>query len=153
MPRDATLTSVLTDGVGLRLCLEFVPKRVIESTTKDLPLFSDVVRVGVDTGRAKLSTSVNSENDEAMIATRRSFYYHQHHHRLTKWEKTQKENTPWGQALNQLSQAAGLKNTRLDAWVRYGSGTCRCRTRTWRCVLNSKSTTWNVIGSRCSGSG
>ncbi len=106
--------------MGLRLCLEIIPTRPVAEhdavSCEKLPLYDDVVRIGLDGGRVRLSTSVNSENDNVLIASRKSFYYHQHHHRLTQWENEQRNGTPWGHALMQLAQTGGLKNTCLNTW-------------------------------------
>jgi hypothetical protein len=100
--------------------MEFIP---VQNTGLPVTTFNgssheDCVKKAVDNGRVRLVTAVDNQGGKPFMATRKSFYYHQHHHRLEKWESVQKAGTQWGSALAAISATSGLKNTCLDTWVR-----------------------------------
>lgn len=114
LPKDVLIKCISTDGVGLRLCVEFIPIPKSEEQPFVLQEGNHIL-VGNDTGRVRLNTSVDSEGKVTMM-TRKSYYYAQHHHRMEVWEKNRMIGTAWGAALAELSDSGGLKNSCLTKW-------------------------------------
>lgn len=107
----------MTDGVGLRICCKYVPKRPNDQSTVDDNLFpDDCLKVGIDTGRVRMIASVDNE-DKVFMMKRRSYYYAQRHKRMMNWENSRKQGTPYGIALAEMSQGGGFKNTDISKWT------------------------------------
>ncbi len=114
LPKNALIKCISTDGVGLRLCVEFIP--VPKSEERPFVLEKDNhILVGNDTGRVRLNTSVDSHGKVTMM-TRKGYYYTQHHHRMAVWERSRMHGTAWGAALAELSETGGLRNNDLMTW-------------------------------------
>ena len=117
LPKNALINCISTDGVGLRLCVEFIPNRKIAQVPFILQE-NNYVLVGDDTGRVRLNTSVNSEGKVTMM-TRKNYYYRQHDHRFKVWERSRMVNTPWGTLLAELADTGGLRNSCLATWIKF----------------------------------
>lgn len=122
LPKFATVKMVKTDGVGLRITLEFLPKRPLPAGSAGPPTaltsqsgMADV-KQGWDTGRVRLATSASSEGKVQMI-TRKAYYYMQRHERHEAWELSRRVGTPWGDALAAMSEAGGFRNSDIDKWT------------------------------------
>lgn len=116
LPSRCNVASISTDGVGLRICCEFIPERPIIQPPDEL-FPEDSFKAGIDTGRVRIVTSVDSDNRVFMM-TRRAHNFFQRDKRLKKWETDRMTNTPWGIAIAALSAAGGFKNTDLEKWIR-----------------------------------
>ncbi len=88
VPERATVKMVKTDGVGLRICLEFVPtvEELKAAMLKDDPMFKDPFKVSADTGRVRIATTVD-DDDKVNITTRKAYYRAQRHGQAQAFEK------------------------------------------------------------------
>ena len=125
LPPEAKLKMITTDGVGLRLCIETVPKEneIIQSKDiekkeieKDDSMFMDLFKVGWDTGRARIVTSVDDDN-KVTIISRSGYYWAQRDHLSKQFEKERMTDTPWGEALAKISSQGGLRNESPEKWT------------------------------------
>jgi len=114
LPKGAKIVCINTDGVGLRLCCEFIPIRPHQKDEEEL-FPNDCVKSGIDTGRVRIATSVDS-NGKVIILKRKAYKFAQRCVRFENWEKSRMLNTPWGAALAAMSQAGGLRNSDLIKW-------------------------------------
>lgn len=122
LPRSATIKTISTDGVGLRLCLEFIPKEEERDATP-LKSFEELkqlqnegaVCIGEDRGRVRLITSVDDNNKVQMI-TRKAFYNAIRHKEGSAWEQMRMKDTVWGTACAELSKAGGFSNKNIETW-------------------------------------
>ena len=114
LPPGARLKCVNTDGVGLRLCLEFVPSRPIVKQEELFP--ENTLLVGKDTGRVRMSTTVDSDGKVSMM-TRQDKYNAERHTRMQKWENDRRAGTPWATALAAIATAGGFRNRDLNTWM------------------------------------
>lgn len=115
LPKDAKIVCISTDGVGLRLCCEFVPKRPIIETGNDQLFPENSLLKGTDTGRVRLATSVDSDGDVSMMK-RKAYYFAQRHHRFEQWEASRRIGE-YKDALEALSQSGGFKNSNIAKWT------------------------------------
>ena len=114
LPKNAKIVCISTYGVGLRLCCEFTPKRPAPKVEEEIfPI--DSVRLAADTGRVRLSTSVDS-NGNVIMMKRKAYKFAQRDVRFKNWEQSRMVNTPWGTALAAMSQAGGLRNSNITKW-------------------------------------
>lgn len=125
LPSTATIKTISTDGVGLRICLEFIPKRpqkqfpnnnISSKTSEIIEAERETVAIGWDTGRVRIITSAD-ESGKVVIVSRKSYYNAQRTKKFREWEKTRKNGTSWGVALSMVSQAGGLKNNDIVRWI------------------------------------
>jgi hypothetical protein len=115
LPKDTKIVTISTDGIGLRICLEFIPKKNYNETSS-IFLEKNVVNVGIDTGRVRLITACSSDGNVSMI-TRKAYYRAQRHKQSQEFEKSKMKDTPWGQAINDLSKSGGFKNKDMTTWI------------------------------------
>jgi hypothetical protein len=118
-PVDATVKMFKTDGVGLRLCVEFIPKikEIRAPKIKNDAMFENPFKIGVDTGRVRILTCAKDDGEVKTIS-RKAFYRAQRSRFTEKYEKERKTNTDWGRATSKMSAAGGFKNGHLETWER-----------------------------------
>ena len=118
LSKNAEIASIMTDGVGMRICCKYVMERKInKKPCEDEPTFpSNCLKVGIDTGRVRMITSVDNEGNVFMMK-RKAYYYAQRHKRMMDWENSRKTNTRYGEAMAAMSQAGGFKNTDIAVWT------------------------------------
>lgn len=109
------IASISTDGVGLRICCEFIPDRPVIIEDNLFP--ANTLTMGLDTGRVRLITSVDS-NNRVFMMTKKAHQFSQRDKRLKNWERERMTNTEWGKALGALSIAGGFKNIELEKWIK-----------------------------------
>lgn len=115
MPLGATVKMLKTDGVGLRICLEFIPTVNEILPPKRADMFENPFKIGVDTGRVRILTCAN-DNEEVQIISRKAFYRAQRSHLTEAFEKERMTNTAWGTVLGNISSTGGFKNGTLLTW-------------------------------------
>lgn len=117
LPPHGRLKMLETDGVGLRLYLEF-PKNERLCTKKQQDVCNDNydVLVAADTGRVRIGTFVDDRN-KVTIISRKAYLYAQRDIRRKAWEKQRMTNTPWGVALAAQAEAGGFKNRDPIKWT------------------------------------
>jgi hypothetical protein len=114
LPSKAMVRSIQTDGVGLRISLEFNPNRPVigERTTP-----SDAFKIGGDNGRVNLTTTTDELGNTTLVK-RTNYYDGQRHEFFTNWETKRITGTVYGGALAEMSQAGGFKNSNVQTWQR-----------------------------------
>lgn len=115
LPQNVTIRSIYTNGIGLRLSCEFIPKRPIEYNDNEL-FPENSFLVGCDTGRVRLLTSCDNEGNVFMMK-RKAYYYAQYHHQNNKWEKSRRVGD-YKDALDAMSSGGGFKNGDSIIWKR-----------------------------------
>ena len=119
MPKDATIASFETDGVGVSLCIQ-IKLPLFEVPKKD-DVLEKPVFVGVDIGRAKLFTAAISDcpckKPTSYSYTRKEYYYDNKHKIRTRYERERSSIPEIKAALLDLSLEGGKKNM-----VRYLNG-------------------------------
>lgn len=120
LPPRAVVKMIKTDGVGLRICLEFPTtlqevKNSLVPQKEDDEMFQNALHSGSDTGRVRICTSAR-EDGKVFIITRKGYYRAQRDHIAKKFEQERMTNTPWGEALAAQSVAGGYKNKELPKW-------------------------------------
>jgi len=117
LPSTAIVKTISTDGVGLRICLEFIPKiNPNQKKIKQLEKPLDTVAIGWDTGRVRIITSAD-ETGKVVIVKRKSYYNAQRTKQFRAWEDFRKTGTCWGAALSSVAQAGGFKNNDINKWT------------------------------------
>lgn len=128
LPIKSVVNVIKTDGVGLRIYVQKLPDiqevrtslaeaqraKARKELEKD-DMFKDAFEVGTDTGRVKIATAVDQDDNVFMI-TRKAFYRSFRDHLDKKFEKTRMTETQWGEAIAALSQAGGFKNGNVEKW-------------------------------------
>lgn len=114
LPEKAVVRSINTDGVGLRISLEYNPVRPI-ATECSIP--KDAFKIGGDNGRVNLTASTD-ELGNTNLVKRVNFYDAQRHQYFTDWENKRITGTVYGNALAAMSQAGGFKNSNIQTWQR-----------------------------------
>ncbi len=118
LPPTATVKTVSTDGVGLRICLEFIPKdNPSKNCTNKKPFDNKSTdAIGWDTGRVRIITSAD-ENGKVVIVSRKGYYNAQRTKQFREYETSRKKGTAWGQVLADVSKAGGFKNNDIVKWA------------------------------------
>lgn len=120
LPSTATIKTISTDGVGLRLCLEFIPKdnpsKNMNPKNKKQLDNKSTDAIGWDTGRVRIITSAD-ENGKVVIVSRKGYYNAQRTKQFREYETSRKKGTVWGQVLADVSKAGGFKNNEIVKWA------------------------------------
>ncbi len=113
MPKDATIASFETDGVGVSLCIQIkLPLFKSENDTEEV--LNDPVFVGVDEGRAKLFAAAIStcpyHKPIGVTYTRKEYYYDIKHKIRTRFEQERTSIPEVRNVLVSLSENGGKQN-------------------------------------------
>lgn len=117
LPKDAVIKTITTDGVGMRIHLDFKTDEIPHDADIEKPPFTerDAVDLGGDKGRVRMLTTADSRGNVNMI-TRKAYYRAQHDHKDKLWEQEQMTGT-WKDAIDGMSQAGGFKNRNEETWI------------------------------------
>ena len=112
----AEIASISTDGVGLRLSVKYKPTEPFVSThPDDRTIPDDAYQIGFDGGRVNLGTTADQLGNVNLVK-RSQFYKTQRDKKAKRWERQRMKATAWGQAIAEMSEAGGFKNTKLSTW-------------------------------------
>jgi hypothetical protein len=115
--KDACIRFITTDGVGLRLGIETVPKERPLPFDHVIEIPRDALKIGQDYGRVNMTVATDEHGNTTKVK-RKDYYKAQKDKRFKKWERNRMTGTPWGLALAEMSRAGGFKNSDLDTWKR-----------------------------------
>lgn len=114
IPRDATVNSIETDGVGLSIVIKRpIDPRYPKRHPTEYEVLENPVEAALDTGRAKIFVAAVStdplKKPEIVTLTRKRYYYETKHHIRKRWEETRVQQNPaLQQALVSLSEENGV---------------------------------------------
>lgn len=117
LPKGACVRFITTDGVGLRLGIESIPKERPRPQDHVIEIPSDSFKIGQDSGRVNM-TVASDETGKTTMVKRKNYYRFQKDKKFKNWEKNRMKGTQWGEALAEMSKAGGFKNSDLDTWKR-----------------------------------
>lgn len=115
MANDCLVRSISTDGVGLRMCIERIPKRPILNYDV-FEVNEDTLEIGNDGGRVSMMTTVDNQGRVNHLK-RKAYYNHLKRDKQAKYTEQQMASTDWGTANDAISQSGGLKNASTQVWL------------------------------------
>jgi hypothetical protein len=115
LPSKGVVKSISTDGVGLRLSIEYNPMRPI-NRDQEVRNTKNAFKIGSDNGRVNLAATTDELGTTTMVK-KTNFYDAQRHDFFEKWEKNRMTGTAYGGALAAMSQAGGFKNASTLKWT------------------------------------